>query len=223
MGIVSIGDLVKTKIAEAEAEADGLKAYIAQASLPTRIRPGDDGRRAHAARIGGRVGQAVGLQHVGRGVAGARRSGAAQGAGLQVGAVVAFAERQSRADAGRQRQRAVDHADHLGEADLGGGAGQGVAAELAAAAEHQAVARELQQDGFQELARRVGAQRHFAGGELGALGAGQLHQRAQGVSGFLRQHGSQVLAPLRAGSRPADKGADIEGRTMKFVLSKDGD
>ncbi len=29
MGIVSIGDLVKTKIAEAVAEADGLKAYIA--------------------------------------------------------------------------------------------------------------------------------------------------------------------------------------------------
>ena len=28
MGIVSIGDLVKTKIAEAVAEADGLKAYI---------------------------------------------------------------------------------------------------------------------------------------------------------------------------------------------------
>jgi CBS domain-containing protein len=29
VGIVSIGDLVKTKIAEVEAEADGLKAYIA--------------------------------------------------------------------------------------------------------------------------------------------------------------------------------------------------
>jgi CBS domain-containing protein len=29
LGIVSIGDLVKWKIAEAEAEADGLKAYIA--------------------------------------------------------------------------------------------------------------------------------------------------------------------------------------------------
>jgi CBS domain-containing protein len=29
LGIVSIGDLVKTKIAEAEAEAEGLKAYIA--------------------------------------------------------------------------------------------------------------------------------------------------------------------------------------------------
>jgi CBS domain-containing protein len=28
VGIVSIGDLVKTKIAEAEAEAEGLKAYI---------------------------------------------------------------------------------------------------------------------------------------------------------------------------------------------------
>jgi CBS domain-containing protein len=28
LGIVSIGDLVKTKIAEAVAEADGLKAYI---------------------------------------------------------------------------------------------------------------------------------------------------------------------------------------------------
>ncbi len=30
MGIVSIGDLVKTKIAETEAEAQALKAYIAQ-------------------------------------------------------------------------------------------------------------------------------------------------------------------------------------------------
>jgi CBS domain-containing protein len=30
-GIVSIGDLVKSKIAEAEAEAEALKAYIAQA------------------------------------------------------------------------------------------------------------------------------------------------------------------------------------------------
>jgi len=30
VGIVSIGDLVKAKIAEAEAEAQGLKAYIAQ-------------------------------------------------------------------------------------------------------------------------------------------------------------------------------------------------
>jgi CBS domain-containing protein len=29
VGLVSIGDLVKAKIAEAEAEADGLKAYIA--------------------------------------------------------------------------------------------------------------------------------------------------------------------------------------------------
>lgn len=29
IGIISIGDLVKTKIAEVEAEADGLKAYIA--------------------------------------------------------------------------------------------------------------------------------------------------------------------------------------------------
>ena len=29
VGIVSIGDLVKSKISEAEAEADGLKAYIA--------------------------------------------------------------------------------------------------------------------------------------------------------------------------------------------------
>jgi CBS domain-containing protein len=29
-GVVSIGDLVKAKIAEAEAEAEGLKAYIAQ-------------------------------------------------------------------------------------------------------------------------------------------------------------------------------------------------
>jgi CBS domain-containing protein len=29
-GIVSIGDLVKSKISEVEAEADGLKAYIAQ-------------------------------------------------------------------------------------------------------------------------------------------------------------------------------------------------
>jgi CBS domain-containing protein len=28
VGIVSIGDLVKSKIAEAEAEADALKAYI---------------------------------------------------------------------------------------------------------------------------------------------------------------------------------------------------
>jgi hypothetical protein len=28
MGIVSIGDLVKTKIAETEAEAENLKAYI---------------------------------------------------------------------------------------------------------------------------------------------------------------------------------------------------
>ena len=39
------------------------------------------------------------------------------------------------------------------------GAGQDIAAELAAPADHQAVARQLQQDGFQELARRVGAQR----------------------------------------------------------------
>ena len=31
LGIVSIGDLVKTKIAETEAEAEELKAYIAQA------------------------------------------------------------------------------------------------------------------------------------------------------------------------------------------------
>jgi CBS domain-containing protein len=31
MGVVSIGDLVKTKIAEAEAEAKELKAYITQA------------------------------------------------------------------------------------------------------------------------------------------------------------------------------------------------
>jgi hypothetical protein len=31
LGIVSIGDLVKTKIAETEAEASELKAYIAQA------------------------------------------------------------------------------------------------------------------------------------------------------------------------------------------------
>ncbi len=31
MGIVSIGDLVKSKIAETEAEAEELKAYIAQA------------------------------------------------------------------------------------------------------------------------------------------------------------------------------------------------
>jgi signal-transduction protein with cAMP-binding, CBS, and nucleotidyltransferase domain len=30
MGVVSIGDLVKAKIAEAQAEAEGLKAYIAQ-------------------------------------------------------------------------------------------------------------------------------------------------------------------------------------------------
>ena len=30
IGVVSIGDLVKAKIAEAQAEADGLKAYIAQ-------------------------------------------------------------------------------------------------------------------------------------------------------------------------------------------------
>ncbi|HUO21661.1 MAG TPA: CBS domain-containing protein [Caulobacteraceae bacterium] len=30
MGVVSIGDLVKAKIAEAEAEAEGLKAYITQ-------------------------------------------------------------------------------------------------------------------------------------------------------------------------------------------------
>lgn len=30
MGVVSIGDLVKAKIAETEAEAEGLKAYIAQ-------------------------------------------------------------------------------------------------------------------------------------------------------------------------------------------------
>ncbi len=30
IGVVSIGDLVKAKIAEAEAEAEGLKAYIAQ-------------------------------------------------------------------------------------------------------------------------------------------------------------------------------------------------
>ncbi len=29
VGLVSIGDLVKVKIAEIEAEADGLKAYIA--------------------------------------------------------------------------------------------------------------------------------------------------------------------------------------------------
>jgi CBS domain-containing protein len=29
VGIVSIGDLVKSKISEVEAEADGLKAYIA--------------------------------------------------------------------------------------------------------------------------------------------------------------------------------------------------
>jgi CBS domain-containing protein len=30
IGVVSIGDLVKTRIAETEAEAEGLKAYIAQ-------------------------------------------------------------------------------------------------------------------------------------------------------------------------------------------------
>ena len=29
VGIISIGDLVKSKISEVEAEADGLKAYIA--------------------------------------------------------------------------------------------------------------------------------------------------------------------------------------------------
>jgi hypothetical protein len=29
VGLVSIGDLVKAKISEVEAEADGLKAYIA--------------------------------------------------------------------------------------------------------------------------------------------------------------------------------------------------
>ena len=31
VGVISIGDLVKTKIAETEAEAQELKAYIAQA------------------------------------------------------------------------------------------------------------------------------------------------------------------------------------------------
>ena len=75
------------------------------------------------------------------------------------------------------------------------GARQDVAAELAAPADHQCRARQLQQDRLQELARRVGAHGDLAGGELAAGSRGQLDQGAQGVAGLLRQH-RRALRPL---------------------------
>ncbi len=111
-----------------------------------------------------------------------------QAAGLQVRTVVAFAEGHL-ADAGRQGQRAVDHPDNLGETDVFRWPGKGIAAELAAAANDHMPPCELQQNGLQELAGRIGAQRQFAGRELGVIaGAGEFDQGAQRVSGLLRQH-----------------------------------
>lgn len=119
---------------------------------------------------------------------------------------------------------AVDHADDLGETDLRGGAGEGVAAELAAPAGDDPVARQLQQNRFQEFAGRVGAERHLAGGELRALGAGQFHEGAQRVPGFLRQHGLELPPPSSPPScGPVEKGGALGVGTMKFGLPKDGD
>ena len=102
-----------------------------------------------------------------------------------------------------------------GSVDLGGGPGQDIAAELAAPAQHQAAARQLQQDRLEELARRIGAGGDFAGGELRLLGPGQFDQGPQGIAGFLRQHPYRIRGGEGCG-KPSAPERGQEKRTPVF-------
>ncbi len=160
---------------------------------------------------GRRIGQAVAFQDAGCGVPGAEQ-GLAQGACRQVCAVFTLAEGGA-ADAGRQGEGPFHHPYDLGKGDVRGGLGQGIAAELAPPADHQAMTRQFQQNGFEEFSRGVRPGCQFSRGQLGAFHPRQLHEGAQGVSGLLRQHPSRRLlrAPLLIGRLPGGEQAGATG------------
>src|SRR5271166_5767255 len=107
--------------------------------------------------------QRAAFQYVRRGVAGALDD-VTKPAGFDVDTVSARGE-LGLADAGRERQRAVDGTDHVSHADPRGWQSEAVATGRSAATFHQSIVAQLDQDRFEKLARD-----HRSPGDLGGMG-----------------------------------------------------
>ena len=103
------------------------------------------------------------------------------------------------ADARHQRQGPVQNADHLSDRDVTGFSVEDVAAPPALLALEEPMARQIEEDGLQELLRKSLALSQFGG--LNWPAALLVCQQQQGLQSVLRlpgKHGGNSLAPAAA-------------------------